>query len=380
MKVKEIMAENIISLSTGDEVSKLISLIEKYRFREVPIINRKILKGIVYAKDIASKGVRDPSNVKISSIMRYNTTNVSPDTDIKDAANLIFETGLRALPVVEDKKVIGIVSMHDIIVMASNTNQFKKTKIEEVMSIPETITSETDIGKARVFMRERNISRLPIVDDEKRLIGVVTIFDMLKSVKDRERIDFFSMTSEKERVMGIPISTIMNTNPITISKNESLADVVNLIKKYKLDGTFVVEKNIPIGVITEKDLLEIYISGLKKSGIYYQIIGMKDEDDFTVSTVERMVNDTLTKLTKLFNPQFFFLHVKKYEERGGRTKYSIRTRFGTSRGIFITKSHAWDLRDAVDEALSRLERISIKDREKTRDKIIGARTLKKLQE
>ena len=71
------------------------------------------------------------------------------------------------------------------------------------MSVPETINSETDIGKARLLMREKNISRLPVVDEKNNLSGVVTIFDLLKAVKPRERVNFYSMAAEKETIMGI---------------------------------------------------------------------------------------------------------------------------------------------------------------------------------
>lgn len=50
------MSKNIVSLSSEDNVSKLISLIEKYCFREILVIDNKKLKGIVYSKDVAKKG------------------------------------------------------------------------------------------------------------------------------------------------------------------------------------------------------------------------------------------------------------------------------------------------------------------------------------
>jgi ribosome-associated translation inhibitor RaiA len=139
------------------------------------------------------------------------------------------------------------------------------------------------------------------------------------------------------------------------------------MKEKKTDGVLVVENNKPIGIVTEKDLLEVYVSTLGKKGFYYQISGLTNEDDFILSTIDRMIRDTLQKLSKIFNPQFFFLHVKKHDKKG-KVKYSIRTRFRTDKGIFVSKSYAWDLRDAVNEALGKLEKIMIKDVETKRDK------------
>jgi len=378
MLVKDIMSKDIISLSPEDKVSEIISLVENYRIREIPIIENGRLKGIVYAKDIAKKGIQDPSRIKINKIMRYDSPMVSPEQRVEDAAKIIFKTGLRALPVIKKNKVIGIVSMHDIILeVASKTKRFRQTKVEEIMSVPQTITSDTDIGRARVLMREKNISRLPVVDENKKLAGIVTIFDLLKAVKPRERMNFYSMAAEKERVMGIPISTIMNTSPMIVNVGQSLSETTGIIERYNVDGVVVVQDKIPIGIIAEKDLLEVYVSGMKRKGIYYQIIGIDEDDDFVISTIERMVNDTLQKMSKLYNLQFFFLHVKKYDKRG-KIKYSIRTRFKTGKGLFVTKAYAWDLRDAVDNALNKIERIMKREKEMKRDKIMEIRKLKKL--
>ena len=371
------MSKDIIYLTPENNVSNLISLIEKYCFREILVIDNKKLKGIVYSKEIAKKGIADPTKTKVNKLMRFPPPTLSPEQNVEDAANLIFRTGLRALPVVEDDKVVGIVSLHDIVEMASKTKEFRQTPAESIMSIPEIIKEDTDIGKARMLMREKNISRIPVVDRNQKLCGVVTIFDLLRAVKPRERMDFYSMAAEKETTMEIPISVVMNNTPITVDVGTSLNEIVNLMRKDETDGVIVVENYFPVGVITEKDLLEVYISSLKKRGVYYQIIGLADEDDFVVETVDRMVRDTIEKMSKIFRPQFFFLHIKRYDKKG-KIKYSIRTRFRTDKGTFISKSHAWDLRDAVNDSLKNLERLMFKEKTAVEGKTREALRFKKM--
>jgi len=183
MLVKEIMSKDVIYLSPEDSVSELISLVERHHIREIPIIENKKLKGVVYSKDIARKAITNPKKTKVMKVIKSHPAIISPNQDVNEAAKLILKTGLIGLPVVDKDKVIGIISMHDIINFASKTKQFRQTKAEQIMSIPETITNDTDIGKVRLLMREKNISRLPIIDDNKKLSGIVTIFDLLKAVK-----------------------------------------------------------------------------------------------------------------------------------------------------------------------------------------------------
>jgi CBS domain-containing protein len=367
MLVKDIMTKDFISLSPEDTVSELISLIEKYNFREVPIIENNKFKGIAYSKEIANKGMLDPTKTKIGKLMKIHSPTISPENNIEQAADLIFKTGLRALPVVENDKIIGIISTFNIIETASKTKEFRQTLAESIMSSPEIIDDSTDIGKARILMREKNISRLPVINKNNKLCGIVTIFDLLRAVKPKERIDFYSMAGEKEKLMEISVSTIMNTSPVITDRKKSLNEIVNLMVEYNTDGIIISENNYPVGIITAKDLLEVYVSSFKQKGVYYQITGIADEDDFIMSTIDRMIRDTLQKMSKIFNPQFFFLHIKRYDKKG-KIKYSIRTRFRTGKGTFVSKAFAWDLRDAVNEALDKLERIMLKEVESKRDK------------
>jgi len=371
------MTKNFISISPESNITKLISLIEKYYLRQILVIERKKLKGIIYAKELAKRGISNPEKTKVSSIMNFPPPEISPETKINEAAKLILKTGLRALPVVENKKVVGIVSIFDIVEAASKTKEFRQTIAETVMSIPEIITIYDDIGRARFLMREKNISRLPVVDKNKKLCGVVTIFDLLKAVKPKDRINFYSMAAEKETIMKIPVSTIINNSPVIVERNSTLNEIVNLMEKYKTDGVVVAENQFPVGVITAKDLLEFYVSSLEQKGIYYQIVGLVDEDDFIVATVDRMIRDTIQKISKIYKLQFFFLHIKRYEKKG-KIKYSIRTRVLTDKGTFVTKSHEWDLRTAVDRALEKLQRIVFKEKRWKKDRIREMLRFKKL--
>jgi len=169
------------------------------------------------------------------------------------------------------------------------------------------------------------------------------------------------MAAEKEKITGIKVSSMMNKTPILAQKKTSLNEIASLMLKKGTDGVVITENDYPIGIVSMKDLLEAYVFSLGERGIFYQIIGIDEDDDFVLPTVERMIKDTVQKVSKIFKPQFFFLHVKKYSKKG-KIKYSVRVRFKTNKRTFISKSYAWDLRDAIDDALTKLERIVIKEK------------------
>jgi CBS domain-containing protein len=368
MLVKDIMSKKVLSVSKEDNVQKFISLMQSKRIHEVPVLDNGTFSGMISYKDIINKTIVNPEKDKVKKIMNLHPPKITPDTDVEEAAQLLFNTGTRCLPVIEKKKVVGLLSYLDIIQSAANTKEFKKKKAEDVMTPPILATLETEIGKARVIMREGNVSALPVIDHAGKLGGVVSTFDLLKSIKKHERISWYSAASQMDKIMRIPLSTIMNQNPVTAGINSSLNDIVKSMMDNKTSTVIITKGDVPEGIVTAKDLLEAYISTLSKKGVYYQIIGIKKEDSFITDTADRMVRDSIKKLATVYNPQSFFVHVKKHETGiRGRSKYSIRIRFMTDKGLFISQSYKWDLRDAIGEALDKLERVMFKEKGHRKD-------------
>jgi len=357
MKVRDIMSKDFVSLSPEDTISRFVSLAEKEKINDIILTQNKKLVGIAYLKDIAKRGVTDPSKAKLSTIMSLHSFYMSPEQNLDEAADIIFKTGLRMLPVVEKNKVVGAVYAFDILQELAKLKEFRQTKAESIMSTPETVDLDTDIGKARVLLRERHYEMLPVVDKNGNLIGCVSIFNLAQSLRPRERIGWYSMAAEKETIMKTPVSTILSKDYTTTSKDATLSELANLMSKNRVHEVIITEGNVPVGIVTTKDLLEMYISRFKQKGIYYQITGLTDEDEFILDNVYSTIEDSIQKISKVFKPYYFFVHVKKHDKGGGRSKYSIRTRLRTEKGTFISKAFAWDLRDAVKDAMNRLERL-----------------------
>jgi hypothetical protein len=179
----------------------------------------------------------------------------------------------------------------------------------------------------------------------------------------REKMGWFGMAAEMERIVSLPVSNVMNDRPPTAKKTDNLTDIVRAMNTYKASGVTIVEDNVPIGVVTIKDLLEVYVAGLAQKGMYYHIIGLEKEDESVVDTVNRMIADTMQKISFMVPVQFAMIHFKKHEAGGLKSKWSVRARVMTDKGMFISKSWAWDPRDAVGKATDHLERGLIKWKE-----------------
>ena len=84
----------------------------------VLVTDKGHLKGIVIDRQIITKVVaagKDPVKVKVSEFMTESPVTSSPDMDIEDASRIIGEKGYRRIPVVENEKPVGIISVADIV-------------------------------------------------------------------------------------------------------------------------------------------------------------------------------------------------------------------------------------------------------------------------
>lgn len=124
---------------------------------------------------------------------------VQPDTRVSEAYELMTGKSIRRLPVVDDERLVGIVTLGDLREARPSSSMsvsiyelnylISKLTVGEVMTHnPYTVTADTPIQDAIRVMLERKVSGLPVVDEEMRVVGVITesdIFGMIIDLWDR---------------------------------------------------------------------------------------------------------------------------------------------------------------------------------------------------
>lgn len=111
---------------------------------------------------------------------------IEPDTTVRDAVRLLAERKIGALPVVRAGEVVGIMSERDVIYcLRSDGAAMLDWPVERIMTAP-AITVERDhqVMSALSLMTRRRIRHLPVVEDD-RLIGIVSIGDLVKHRMDK---------------------------------------------------------------------------------------------------------------------------------------------------------------------------------------------------
>ena len=115
---------------------------------------------------------------KLKDLMSRDVKVISPDMSIREAAREMRDGYFGMLPVGENDRMMGTISDRDIAIRAVAEGKDTGTKVRDVMSEGIAWAYEDDsVEQAAKIMSERQVRRLPVVDRDKRLVGIVALGD-----------------------------------------------------------------------------------------------------------------------------------------------------------------------------------------------------------
>jgi len=119
--------------------------------------------------------------MKVKEIMTREIDVVSPETTLRDAAERMSALDVGVLPVCDKDRLVGVITDRDITVRATadGLDPFA-TQVGEVMSKDELITcvEDEDVDAATRKMRDKRVRRLPVLDADRRLVGILALGDI----------------------------------------------------------------------------------------------------------------------------------------------------------------------------------------------------------
>jgi len=140
----------------------------------------------------------------IKDLMTLTPQFCSRNETLKEVAEKMARNNIGSLPVLdESQKVIGMITDRDIaMAIARNKNPANEVKVNEIMSTEvHSIKQDDDASAALKLMRTKKVGRLPVLDNEQHLKGIVTLNSIVRKVKESE--DKAEITFEgKENVIN----------------------------------------------------------------------------------------------------------------------------------------------------------------------------------
>ena len=128
--------------------------------------------------------------MRISEIMTRDPQVLPSDSVLRDAAAKMRELDIGMLPISKDDRLVGMLTDRDITVRATAEGRDpSKTKVSEVMT-PEVLYcfDDQEVSEAAKIMQDKQIRRLPILNREKRLVGIVSLGDVAVQSNEQKTV------------------------------------------------------------------------------------------------------------------------------------------------------------------------------------------------
>ena len=124
--------------------------------------------------------------MRVSEVMSRNVEVARPQDSIQSVARRMAEIDVGSLPVCDGERLQGMITDRDIVVRALAEGRSFETPVSEVMTAEvEYVRADDDVKAAAEKMADSQIRRLPVLDDDRRLVGIVALGDLAGQVKDK---------------------------------------------------------------------------------------------------------------------------------------------------------------------------------------------------
>jgi CBS domain-containing protein len=275
VKVEEVMSENLIVGYVPGTVKDALSILAKHNRSGMPILKKdtRTVVGVVTRTDI----FKNPDEDQLALIMSENIQFVDRGQDVKDAAKLLYENRIHGLPVLNNRKqLVGIISPTDIL---KNLPKDINERIEDYFThLVVPVYHETPINIVMEILGITREHALPVLNDERKLCGVVTDGDLFKLSHIRESVSATDIgmggdedewtwegirdtirlhySTSEVALPPVAVKEVMITNVIKATKNTPVHEIADTMIKNKISHVPVVDSDDRlIGMVTDIDLM-----------------------------------------------------------------------------------------------------------------------------
>jgi len=118
MEVSELMVKNVITVHTDASVYDAVKLLNKNKIGCLVVVNKNSqIAGILTERDLLERVLekcRNPKETKVSEIMTKQVISGTPDTELLEAARVMFKIKVKKLPITDGNRLVGIITLTDI--------------------------------------------------------------------------------------------------------------------------------------------------------------------------------------------------------------------------------------------------------------------------
>jgi CBS domain-containing protein len=196
MLVRDYMMKNVVTADTPANRDEILKILKRTGISGVPVMKEGKLIGIITRKDL----LRNPLESQIALLMTHNPITIGPDATLREAAQIMINNNIRRLPVIENEKLIGLISVADLVGAVAQLKIKDEIK-DKYISKCFALWNETPLTIVGRIMEIAKVDAIPILDSENRLDGIISERDLIRCScieDDVEVSDFSNGTDDDE--------------------------------------------------------------------------------------------------------------------------------------------------------------------------------------
>ena len=379
MNIAEIASREYVEVDVADRFGKVRAVFERENPKGVIVSDDGAYRGVLTERRLVRSHVDD--DTKAEAMMR-SAPQVSRTDDVRDVARVMLEGDTKVAPVFESEELWGIITVDAI--LGAIIDNLDTLTVEEVCTDDvTTVSADSTIGRAINLMRENGISRLPVVNGDGLLDGMLTVYDLSDMIiRDMDKPTRGDRAGDLDRMLDLPVYNAMNEPVQTIAVDETVAKAVEQMLQNDYAGLVVTpaehDRDIA-GVITKTDVLRA-LSITEEEHLDVQITNID-----LLDTLTRMeIREAVTAVTdKYADMQVQHAHVRfhRHKERlRGVPLIQCKIRLRTSYGQLAGSGEGYGADAAFHVALDKLERNVISKKGVKRDEEYQGQLLRKLHQ
>ncbi len=259
--VADVMRREYPAVDKDETLEHAVRVMEKHDLDRVLAFEKKKLVGIMTKRDImvklATLRTRSlvPGRLHVSSFMTPNPLTVEPSVSVVEAAKTMLEKDIGSLPVVEGDEVVGLVTRWEVAQLA---RELYDVRVVDIMTTsPVVLRTSHRVLHARQVIQQYGLLFVPVLDDEGRPVGYVTVDEIADAL-----LAFHDIVPErfrKERIEHLLVDDIMRLRPPVLSPDDTLPRAVEAIASKRSKGAIVVHEGRIVGVVTLVELMKAVV-------------------------------------------------------------------------------------------------------------------------
>jgi CBS domain-containing protein len=379
MDIADIATQEYVEVDADQRLSKVRSLFEHQNPKAVIVTDDDGYAGVITQQQLLQSHIEDDTK---AAAMVKSAPKVERNADVREVARMLVEGDTKVAPVFEAGDLWGIVDA-DAILHAVVDNLDVLTVDQIYTDNVVSVTEDTHMGRVINLLRENSISRLPVVNDDGQLTGMVTTHDIVDvAVRNMEKATQGDRAGDIERVLDLPVYDEMSSPVVTIDLEDGVDEAVELMFEYDYSGLVVTpeyDDSLIAGILTKTDVLRA-LTYTEEEHMDVQITNVDVLDTITRDEIRQSIEQVVEKYQDM---SVQHAHVRFHQHREklrGTPLIQSQIRLRTSHGQVAGSGEGYGAESSFRVALDKLERNVVEMKGMRSDEEYKGQLLRKLNE